>query len=436
VKSTTTRRKFLKVSAGALAAPFIVPAAVLGKEGAVPPSERVTIGCIGVGGRGRANLQSVVGNSQAQVVAICDVDAAHRKDALQAVGLKAESGYGDFRELLGRDDIDAVVVSTPDHWHALISIAAAEAGKDIYCEKPLASSIAEGRALVKAVETHERILQCGTQRRSVAEWRRGCELVRNGRIGKLRKVEIGVTNQFAIRGGYTGLEASESPPEGFNYDMWLGPAPLAPYTPARCHFNFRWILDYSPGYITDWGAHFLDIAQWAQGADDSGPTEVEAQDVGFRTEGIYNAPESFRIRYTYADGVEVVMTATSDTSLWGVKFVGEEGSVSLRGNVKGSVLDVQPAHLAKTRIAPDEIHLYKSDDHRGNFIDCVKSRRPTAVPAEAGQRTATVCHLGTLATLLGRRLRWDPATERFLDDDEANGMLARKMRDPWKLKTV
>jgi predicted dehydrogenase len=436
MQTTTTRRKFLQVSAGALAGPLIVPAAVLGKEGAVPASERVTVGCIGVGGRGRANLESVAANPGAQVVAVCDVDATHRKDALRAAGLKADSGYGDFRELLGRRDIDAVVVSPPDHWHALITIAAAEAGKDIYCEKPLAFSIAEGRAVVEAVDKHKRILQCGTQRRSVAQWRQGCELVRNGRIGKLRKVEVGVQNQFAVRDGYTGLEAPEPTPQGFDYDMWLGPAPQAPYTPARCHFNFRWILDYSPGYITDTGAHYLDIAQWAQAADGSGPVAVEAQDVGSRPEGIYNAPESFRIRYTYANGVEVVMTATSDTSLWGVKFVGEKGSVSLRGNVNGSVLDVQPENLVTTRIASDEIHLYKSDDHHGNFIDCVKSRSPTAAPAEIGQRTATVCHLGTIAALLGRPLRWDPAEERFLGDDEANQMITRKMREPWGLQTL
>ena len=426
----------MTASAGALAAPFIVPAAVLGRGGVVPPSERVAIGCIGVGGRGQANLQSVAKVPHAQIVAVCDVDAAHRKAALEQAGLKAESGYGDFRELLGRDDIDAVVVSTPDHWHALISIAAAEAGKDIYCEKPLAYSIAEGRALVKAVEKHERVLQCGTQRRSVAEWRRGCELVRNGRIGKLRKVEVGIQNQFAIRDGYTGLEAPESPPKGFDYEMWLGPAPLAPYTPGRCHFNFRWILDYSPGYITDTGAHYLDIVQWGLGADGGGPTEIEARDVVSRSKGIYNAPESCRIRYKYADGVEVVMTATSDTSLWGVKFVGEEGSVSLRGNVNGSVLDVQPENLATTRIGDGEVRLYKSDDHHRNFVDCVKSRRPTAAPAEVGHRTATVCHLGTIAALLGRRLRWDPATERFLGDDKANAMMARKIRGPWKLVTT
>lgn len=436
MQSVTTRRKFLKVSAGAIAAPFIVPAKVLGREGAVAPSERVTIGCIGLGGRGQTNLRGMADNPGAQVVAVCDVDEAHRKEGLKAAGLKAESGYADFRELLRRRDIDAVVVSTPDHWHALIAIAAAEAGKDIYCEKPLASSIAEGRAVVNAVTKHERILQCGTQRRSIAEWRRGCELVRNGRIGKLHRVEVGVPNEFSIRDGYSGREAPESPPEGFDYAMWLGPAPEAPYTPARCHFNFRWILDYSPGYITDFGAHFLDIVQWALGADDSGPIEVEAEDVGFRTESIYNAPERFRIRYRYQGGVEVMMTATPDVSLWGVKLFGEEGSVSLRGLGKDFSFDAQPAKRVATGSASGKVHLYRSDDHYGNFIDCVRSRRRTAVPAETGHRTGTVCHLGSLAALLGRRLRWDPAAERFLGDDEANGMLAPKMRSPWKLKGV
>ncbi|MBI4605917.1 MAG: Gfo/Idh/MocA family oxidoreductase, partial [Planctomycetes bacterium] len=416
----------------ALAAPLIVPATALGRGGAVAPSERIAMACIGVGGRGQANLGAFHARKDVAIVAICDVDSAHRRAALERTGLKPDAGSNDFREVLARRDVDAVMVATPDHWHALISIAAVKAGKDVYCEKPLAGSIAEGQALVKAVREHKRVLQCGTQRRSMAGCRFACELVRNGRIGKLRRIEVGVPGQFAVSGGYTGLEPPGPVPEGFDYEMWLGPAPGAPYTAARCHFNFRWILDYSPGYITDWGAHYLDIAQWGNGSDESGPVEVEAHDVGFREKGIYDAPERFRIVYTYASGVQAVLTATTDRSLWGMKFVGESGSVSVESN------DVvtEPASLKTTAIGPAEVRLRESSDHYGDFIECVRSRARTAAPVEVGHRSASICHLGAIAAVLKRKLRWDPAAERFLDDDEANRRTARKLREPWTLQAV
>jgi predicted dehydrogenase len=422
----------LKASAAALAAPLIVPASALGRGGAEAPSERITMACIGVGGRGHSNLSAFLSLKDVQVVAICDVDAAHLRGALQSAGLGPGDGHADFRQVLARKGIDTVMIGTPDHWHALIAIAAMKAGKDVYCEKPLAASIAEGQAVVKAARETKRILQCGTQRRSRAGCRVACEIVRSGRIGKLKRIDVGVPGQFAIQGGYTGLEPEQPVPEGFDYEMWLGSASKAPYTAARCHFNFRWILEYAPGYITDWGAHYLDIAQWGNGTDESGPVEIEALDVGFREKGIYDAPESFRIVYRYPGGVEIVMTATTDRSFWGMKFIGEAGSVY----VETDDVITEPAGLKDTPIGPGEVHLHESNDHYGNFIECVRSRARTAAPPEIGHRSASICHLGAIATVLKRKLKWDPAAERFAGDDEANARISRKMREPWTLGSV
>lgn len=425
----STRRQFLAESATIITAPLIVPASALGRGEELAPSERVTMACIGVGGRGGSNLNTFKRNEKVQIVAVCDVDGGHLTHGLRAAGLEAGAGTRDFREVLRRDDIDTVMVGTPDHWHALITISAVEAKKDVYCEKPLVASIREGQAVQRAVKQHRRIVQCGTQRRSKAGCRFACELVRNGRIGALKRVEVGVPGKFAVRGGYTGTEDPQSVPSGFDYEMWLGPAPRASYTAARCHFNFRWVLDYAPGYITDWGAHYLDIAQWGIGADETGPVQVDAQDVGFREKGIYNAPEAFRIVYTYASGVQAILTATTDQSKWGMKFIGEKGSIY----VETDKVISEPESIATSEIGPDEIRLYESQDHHRNFIDCVRSRKRPAAPVEIAHRSASVCHLGAISAILGRKLRWDPEKERFVGDEEANRRISRPMREPWKL---
>jgi predicted dehydrogenase len=423
-----SRRQFLAQTVSTLALPMIVPSSVLGRDGTAP-SERVTLGVIGAGGRGMTNLGFFLKRSDTQVVAACDVDRAHRTEALKAAKLDITAGYSDFRAVLDRKDIDAVMVTTPDHWHAIMSIAAMKTGKDVYCEKPLASSISESKAVRDVTRAERRVLQCGTHRRSIDRCRFACELVRNGRIGTLKTIQVGVPGEFVIRGGHTGLEGPTAVPEGFDYPMWLGPAPLAPYTPARCHFNFRWIRDYAPGYITDWGAHFLDIAQWGSGMDGSGPERISASELGVRDTGIYDALESFRIHYTYQNGVTVVMATTTDSTNWGVKFVGDKGHVFMR---LGSVT-TEPENLMSTKIGADEIHLYKSDDHYGNFIECVRSRKETAASSEIGHRAATMCHLGTIAADLKRELRWDPKLERIENDDEANLQLGRPLRAPWSL---
>src|SRR5436190_10423632 len=286
-----SRRRFLTTTAAAAAsAPLILPGRILGQNGATPPSGKVRLACIGVGGQGTGNLQAFLTDERVQVVAVCDTDANHCARAAGMAKLKDADALKDWREVIARKDVDALMVATPDHWHAVIDTAAAAAGKDLYSEKPLAASIGEGRAMCDAVEKYKRVLQCGTWRRSGMKTRLACEWVRNGYIGDIKEILVGVPGKFAVSGGYTGLETAQDVPPNLDYEMWQGPAPAATYTAGRVHFNFRWVDQYAPGYITDWGAHFLDVAQWGAGRDDTGPSEISATAVKRRDKGYYDAP--------------------------------------------------------------------------------------------------------------------------------------------------
>jgi predicted dehydrogenase len=429
--SRLTRRGFLKGAAGiALAAPYIASAASLGAGPRLSPSERIHVGCIGVGNQGGGHLGGLVKNGEAQVVAVCDVDAARRDAAANLANktyaneFKSASyhgcdGYNDFREVLGRPDVDAVVVTTPDHWHAPIAIAAARAGKDIYCEKPMTLTIADGRAMVEAVRRYGRVFQTGSQRRSQAEIRHMCELVRNGRLGRLHTVRVTIaTNNKTCPPTWS----PEPVPPGFDYDLWLGPAPLEPYHALRCHYTFRFILDYSGGQMTNWGAHYIDVAQWGIGADDSGPVEIEGR-AEWPRQGLFNTATRVDFTCTYANGVKLVGT----TGPGHTRFEGTEGWIS-----EGR--EAEPKSLLQSAIAPGELHLSEArGGHMGNFLECVRKRQDPSAPVEVGHRSATVCHLGNIAMLLGRKLRWDPAAEKFVNDDEANRMISRPMRAPWRL---
>ncbi len=422
-----SRRQFLQTGA-ALAAPLIVAPRVLGAGGATAPSERVGLACIGVGGQGSGNMNAFLQDERVEVRAICDVEQAHRERALAACKLGADAGYNDFRELLAREDIDAVMIATPDHWHAVITAAAVRAGKDIYCEKPLAASVAEGRFVSDLVRDEERVLQCGTWRRSGVYSRMACEWVRNGYIGDLKRVEVGVPGKFAVRGGFSGLEEPMPVPAGFDYEMWAGTTPEAPYTAARCHFNFRWVDAYAPGYITDWGAHFIDVAHWGMDADATGPVEVSAGEVSRREKGIYDAPESFKLRYAYAGGVELEMFSTTDAAAYGTKFIGTEGSVFVE-NLK---LETDPPGLRQTKLKEGDLRLFESRHHHRNFIDAVLTRGRTAAPVEVAHRAASACQLGAIAAKLGRALKFDPEAETFVGDAEADALLHRDLHG-WEL---
>jgi hypothetical protein len=422
-RSSLTRRQLLK-GAAAVVSTYVITSSALGAAGRPAPSNRLVMGAIGTGGMGRGDLGDFLGRSVVQMVAVCDVDKAQRDKAKDM----ADKRYGntdcasvaDFREILGRKDIDAVMIATPDHWHAIPVIEAAKAGKDIHCQKPLSLTIAEGRAMVEAVARYGVVFQTGSQQRSDRRFRFACELARNQRIGRLLTMEVGLP---------TGPSCKPEPqmpvPAGFDYDTWLGQAPWAPYTPKRCHGTFRWNLDYSGGQVTDWGAHHCDIAQWGNGTSLSGPTEVEGRGE-FPTDGLWNTATNYRFECTYPNGAKMIVSNRFPN---GVKFIGTEGWVFVnRGHI-----NAQPVSLLSTVIQPDEIHLYESRDHKGNFLDCILTRTETVAPVENAHRSVSVAHLGNIAMRLQRKVRWDPAAERFINDPEADRMLSRTMRAPWRL---
>lgn len=427
-KNHLTRRQFLGKSAAigaAFAAPAIIPSSALGLGGSTAPSERITMGVIGSGLQGTSNMTGFLGFKDVQMIAIADVDKAHREAAAAIVNAKYGNSdcalYNDFRELNDRDDIDAVIIATPDHWHALNALDAVRKGKDAYVQKPLAWSVQEGRALADAVKQHGRILQTGSQQRSEGGFRRACELVRNGRIGALKYVNIGIPGNNRECGP---TWTPEPVPEGFDYDFWLGPAPWAEYHHQRCHYEFRFILDYSGGQVTNFGAHNLDIAQWGLGMDDSGPVEVYGNGV-FPESGLFTTATKTYFECRYANGVELVCK----TGKFGMTFEGTDGTIY----VDRKTIKAWPEEILKEKIGKDEIHLYKSDDHYRNFADCVKSRQDPICTAEIGHRSATVCNIGNIAMRLGRRLAWDPVAERFPNDEDANALLGRDMRGEWTL---
>ena len=420
--ATVSRREFLKSSAviagTAIALPAIVPSSVFG---AAAPSNRITMGCIGMGGQGTGNMRSFKGKPDCEVVAVCDADVKHIERALKSAGLGSSAAYTDFRDVLARDDIDAVSIATPDHWHALISVAAIRSGKDVFCEKPMTLTIGQGRVVADEAKRYGRVFQTGSQQRSGSEFRFACELVRNGRIGKLHTMRVG------IHGNNRTCPPTWQPepvPDGFNYDMWLGPAPWQPYTAQRCHYQFRFILDYSGGQMTNWGAHYLDIAQWGNEADDTGPVEIVGSG-DFPKTGLFTTAQNENIEYTYANGVKLYLKSGSGHT----RFEGTEGWVDVtRGKIKA-----EPESLLTSKIGPDEIHLYNSNDHKQNFLDCIKNRKETICTAEIGHRSSTVCHLGNIAMMLGRKLKWEPKAERFINDSAANSMIDRSMRAPLRL---
>ena len=434
------RRQFLKSSAVVAAAaawPTIVPASVFG---AGAPSNRITVGCIGVGRMGLGDLREIMGFKQARIVAVCDVDSKRVKHARQLVenhySKQGQNGtykgcatYGDFRDLVAREDIDAVSIVTPDHWHTLPAIAAAKAGKDIFLQKPLTLTIQEGRLLSDTVRRYGRIFQVGSQQRSDSRFRKACELVRNGRVGKLRTVKVGFGTDPA-----TGPQPPMPVPDGLDYNMWLGPAQWAAYTEKRVHPQSGYgrpgwlrIADYGAGMITGWGAHHNDIAQWGMGTEYTGPVEIKGQ-AEYPKDGLWDVHGAFSIEYTYAGGVKVTCTDTRKNKQ-GILFEGSEGWVY----VKRGHLDANPKSLLTSPIGPDDLQLYKSNNHKANFFDCIKSRKETIAPVEVAHRSCSVCLLGEIAMRLGKKLKWDPERERFTNDDQANRMLSRPMRSPWHL---
>jgi predicted dehydrogenase len=445
------RRRFLNVGT-AIAAPFVVRPAALGLAGAVPPSDRITLGLIGCGLHGTGwNLDQVICCPDAQVVAVCDVDDACCQKAKAKVdehyGRRSSKNYRgcavyhDFREQIRCRQIDDIINTTPDHWHVIPSTMAALAGKDVICEKPLTLIVAEGRRLCESIARTGRIFQAASENRSIDSDIRLCELVRNGRIGALRHIIVSLPAGIESRGDNFTRQEVEPIPKDFNYEMWLGQAPLAPYCPARCHGSFRWNLDYSGGRLTDWGTHLIDLAQWGNDSEMSGPVEVEGTGKFPPRSRLFNTATEFDLHYRYANGVTLNVVSRGP----GIRFEGTDGWIECVG-WRAPLRASSPA-IVDSPIGPDDVRLYRpseivknTDGGRGgeyrNFLDGVKSRQPCYAPAETGHRTITTAHIGNIAMQLGRKLEWDPAAERFVGDAQADKMLRRHQGEPWTIENI
>ena len=433
-KRKMTRRQFLKLSAvaaGAAGFPNIVPASVLGRSGAVAPSDRIVMAGIGFGMMGIPNMQAFLEKDEVQWVAVCDIDENHLKQARDIVNAKYGgtdcAAYRDFRELYKRSDLDAVSIAVPDHWHAILSIAAARKGFDIYAEKPLSHDLLEGRAMCDAVKRYGRIWQTGSWQRSVENFHHACELVRNGRIGKILKVEVGLPQGHYDFAGTAHLNKYSPPPEELDYDFWVGPAPYSDYCTARVHMNWRWVMDFGGGQLMDWVGHHVDIAHWGCGFDHTGPVAIEGWGE-FPRKGIWDSPTRYYLKAEYADGTPMDIAGGFDAIWSGTKWIGEHGWIWVDRGAQRT----DPPELWGDFIGPGENRLYKSRDHYQNFLEGVRSRKQTITPIETAHRSASVGHLGVIAIELGRKIRWDPETETILDDPEAARLLGRAYRSPWQ----
>jgi len=434
--STINRRRFLKRAAGTAAGvvsfPYIISSSALGAN------EKITVGCVGVGPQGSGDMGNFLRQKDAQVVAVCDVKDPVLKSAQQRVNEHYNStgcaAYKDFRELMARDDIDVVLAATPDHWHVLIALAAVRAGKDVYLEKPMGLSLAQDQALRAAVHRHGRVFQFGTQQRSERNFRFACELALNGRIGKLHTINVWSP------GSSQGGDPTPVPvPDWIDYDMWLGPAPFTPYTKDRCSNKLWWFIsDYALGFIAGWGVHPLDIALWGGGEKVACPVEIEGKGV-WPTEGVCDTAMNWKVTCKYDSGVTMNFTGDPYPDEWkqrygrttshGTAFEGADGWV----HVDRSGINAHPKELLKTELGPNDIHLYKSDNHVRNLLDCVKSRAETICPIDVAVQADLICQISDIAIRLEQKLKWDPKTERFINNDAANRRLSRAMRTPWTL---
>lgn len=421
------RRNFLKSSA-AIAAPLVLPSTVFGAN------ERVGLAYVGVRSRGAQNFGGFKGTNRTVPVAFCDVDDANYEKIEKAArngGFESVPRFADYRDVLDRSDVDAVVVSTPDHWHAIPTIEACKAGKDVYCEKPLTLRIAEGRAMVNAAREHGRVVQTGSQQRSGKEFLRACTIVRSGAIGDVSKVLVGIAK--CNHPGAVGKPTP--PPSSLDYNRWLGPAPEVPYIAKRVHYNFRFWWDYSGGQMTNWGAHHLDIARWGLGVDETGPVSIDGV-ATFHPEKVHEVTETCRITQRYAsgpvspDGVEVTVGQKEDDIPMGTTFIGSEGTVFVtRGKIK-----VTPKELEKKDLDSFSVTLKAAPKgHYHNFLDCVASREKPTADVEIGHRSATACHLNNLVARLGRGVGFDPVKEQIVGDAEAAALAAVNYRAPYSL---
>ncbi len=431
------RRTFLgySVAAGAAAAvPTIVPASVWGAEDAPPPSETVSVAFIGVGGMGRGNLKSFLPHDTCRVVAVCD---AYQDRCQTAKGIIDEvygdqgcAVYGDFREVLARDDIDAVAIAAQDHWHALIATAAAKAGKDMYCEKPLGVSIEESQAIRNTIRETQRVLQTGTWQRSLEHFQQGCTLARNGYLGAIHTVEVAAPGPHYVP-KYDGSLEPQPVPEGFDWEMWRGPAPEQPYNPGRVAWpDWYLIWDYCVGFICNWGVHNLDQANWGCPRVCNQPFDVECQ-ADYRNQGFTNNVNGWDATFTYPDGLKMHFTDSDGSGRLeqGCRFIGDEGWV----HVSRKGIKADPESLLAVEFKDSDLRLTDSTDHAGNFLECVASRKDPVSNVESAHIATYLGMVADISARLGQKLSWDPATERFVNNEAANAMLHRDMHNGWEL---
>jgi predicted dehydrogenase len=441
--SKTDRRSILKILAAGSTAPFFLPGRLFGQDA---PSNKITVGCIGVGWQGEGNLGSFLGLDDCRVLAVCDVDENHLNAAINKVNTRYGNqdckGYKDYRELLARADIDVVCISTPDHWHSLPAIAAANAGKDIFCEKPLSHTLGEGIAMVDAVRKNNRIWQTGSWQRSVASFRWAVQLVQNGYIGKVSRVEVGLPSGHNDFAGTGKNKPNCEAPASLDYEMWTGPAQMQPFNPCRLHKNWRWNYNTGGGQLMDWIGHHCDIAHWGLANpkfgccpdDEVGPLELTASAEFPAKDAVWNTATKYRIECKYPKDIDVVIAGGHGDIEDGAKWIGPNGWVSVsRGKFIASNLEWVREIQKRDKAGDLEIPLYRSPGHFREFIDCVKSRKRTLTPVEIAQRSQTPGHLGIVAAVLGRKIKWDASKQEIVGDSEANKMLRPNMRNPWHL---
>jgi len=424
-----TRRGFLRAAGVAAAAPMILPARAFGAN------ERVTMGFIGLGRRGTLGVRTFLKRDDVQVAALCDVKQEAREYAASIVDEQYghESGGGcksyiDFREIINRDDIDAVMIMPPDHWHGVMAVQAAKSGKDMYCEKPLGVSVRECQAIRGAVRRHSVVFQTGTQQRSNRDFRFACELALNGYLGTIHTVEVAVPGPKYER-KYRGDTAPQPVPPGVDYEMYIGPAPMKPYNPGRLAWpDWYLIWDYCVGFIVNWGTHHLDTALWGCPRLGSQPFELSCT-ADYRNDGLTDNVNAWQAEFVYPDGLRMNYSDTGHPYKQGCRFIGDEGWVHV--NRKG--IEAEPATLLDQAIGADDVHLRESKNHQGDFIASVRSREDPVSNVEAGCKASYLGMIADIAARLERKVKWDFATEQFVKDDEANGMLTRPLREPWTL---
>ncbi|NQU84960.1 MAG: Gfo/Idh/MocA family oxidoreductase [Mariniphaga sp.] len=433
-KQKVSRRRFIRGMSAAIIMPYIIPSSVFARGKNIAPSDKITLGFIGCGEHGvGTNINGFLKHDDCQILAICDVDPMQLEKAKQRIFRQYGESYedlsisSDFRDVIDRKDIDAICISTPDHWHVQIGIAAARAGKDVFVEKPLTTNIEEGKIFCKVMKETGRIVQVASEQRCRAEFHQMAEIVRNGGIGKLKHIDVILPSGHPIRENPNDkrpqLEVCD-PPKGFDFEMWTGPSPEAPYRPGRTHWNWRWIEDTAEGQFNDYAHHLIDIAQWAHGTEDTLPISVEG--TGIFPEGFYNTATDYNCNYTFADGV----TMNCKSGGTGHRFIGTDGDLI---NTGWGRLSSEPTSILDFKAGTGKVNLFKAESEHRNFLDCVKSRQKCYSHEGIGHRAAAFAHMGIISIKLNRKLKFDPENEVFIKDNEANKMLSRPRRGPWTI---